>query len=189
MERVREQQEIDQQRAIEDEQHALSVAGWRDARAADEAAKAQARRDLAEKLVEDRKHHEHDLQQHQAALEALHDELQVRLYATPIYMAPYVAPVTDPHLLHDGLQVRHSNWQDDQRAAEADRSRRRQSTSMRLDSWRRERMVDEMLQSQEQLMADEDARLRAQDWEDLEAAKASLKMEERLDRLKGVFFN
>ena len=189
LERVKEQERRDQQRAIEDEQNALSVAGWRDARAADEAAKAQARRDLAEKLVEDRKHHEHDLRQHQAALEALHDELQVRLYAPPIYMTHYVAPVSDPHLLHGGLQVRHSNWQDDQRAAEADRSRRRQSTSMRLDSWRRERMVDEMLQSQEQLMADEDARLRAQDWEDLEAAKASLKMEERLDRLKGVFFN
>ena len=87
------------------------------------------------------------------------------------------------------MQVRHSNWQDDQRAAEADRQRRRQSTVLRLDSWRRERMVEEMLHSQEQLMADEDARLRAQDWEDLQAAKAALKVEERMDRLKGVFLN
>ena len=55
------------------------------------------------------------------------------------------------------MQVRHANWQDDQRAAEADRQRRRQSTVLRLDSWRRERMVEEMLHSQEQLMADEDA--------------------------------
>jgi len=77
---VREQHERDWQRAVEDEQHALSVAGWRDARAADEAAKEQARRELAEKLVEDRKHHEHDLQRHQAALDALHDELQVPTY-------------------------------------------------------------------------------------------------------------
>jgi len=87
------------------------------------------------------------------------------------------------------VQVRHANWQDDQRAAEADRQRRRQSTVLRLDSWRRERMVEEMLHSQEQLMADEDARLRAQDWEDLQAAKAALKVEERMDRLNGVFLN
>jgi len=83
MERIKEQERRDQQRAVEDEQHALSVAGWRDARAADEAAKEQARRELAEKLVEDRKHHEHDLQRHQAALDALHDELQVPTYVAP----------------------------------------------------------------------------------------------------------
>jgi hypothetical protein len=87
------------------------------------------------------------------------------------------------------VQVRHANWQDDQRAAEADRQRRRQSTVLRLDSWRRERMVEEMLHSQEQLMADEDARLRAQDWEDLQAAKAALKMAEKQDRLLPAFVN
>ena len=56
IERVREQQERDWQRAVEDEQHALSVAGWRDARAADEAAKEQARKDrerAAEKKIKD----------------------------------------------------------------------------------------------------------------------------------------
>ena len=35
-------------------------------------------------------------------------------------------------------------------------------------------------------MSNEDARLREQDWLDLQAAKASLKMEERTDRLQGT---
>ena len=159
MERIRAHEEKEMRLLAEEDQHELSVQGWRDARDADEENKAAARRELAEKLVEDRKHHEHDLQQHQRAFGGLLDE----------------------------LQVRHSNWQDDQREKEAQQSRRRQSTLMRLDSWRRERLVEVMLNTQEQMMADEDARLREQDWYDLQEAKTALKMQERMDRLKGVF--
>ena len=37
-------------------------------------------------------------------------------------------------------------------------------------------------------MSEEDARLREQDWADLQAAKASLKMEQREDRLQGTSY-
>ena len=161
MERIRAHEEKSLRHLADEDAHELSVQGWRDARAADDESKAAARRELAEKLVEDRKHHEHDLQTHQRAFDGLLDE----------------------------LKVRHSNWQDDNREKEAMNARRRQSTVMRLDSWRRERMVEEMLNTQEQMMADEDARLREQDWYDLQEAKTALKMQERMDRLKGVFLN
>ena len=87
--------------------------------------------------------------------------------------------------MQDELQVRHSNWQDDHAEQEAEINRHRQSISLRLEAWRRERMIDEMLHTQDQMMSEEDARLREQDWEDLQAAKTALKMQERLNRLKG----
>ena len=157
MERIRAEEERLIQRAVEEEGHELSVGGWRDARDTEEANKATARRELADKLAEDRRRHEVDLQERQKALEIMQDE----------------------------LDVRHSNWQDDHAEHEAEIARRRQSMSLRLEAWRRERMIDEMLHTQEQMMSEEDARLREQDWADLQAAKTALKMQERLNRLKG----
>jgi hypothetical protein len=117
--------------------------------------------------------------------------------------------------IHDELQRKHCNWWDEQLGKEEAKHRKRRSTALRLEryeeypdlpyfmfhnnsiclysllfclsSWRIERMYEEKVKAQKEVFADEEARQREQDREDLLYAKEMITMSARMDRLKRPF--
>ena len=126
---------------------------------AQEEEKTRIRHELAEKIVLDRQQKQIELERHYNALAKMHDE----------------------------LEMKHANWCDVQNYKKEEAQHRRQSVAMRLDSWRNERIVEEMIKSQEAVIAEEDVRLKEQDWMDLMTAKENLKFEEKQSRMLGGF--
>ncbi len=106
---------------------------------------------MAFRMVEARKQKEVELAQHRMRLDAVHDE----------------------------LAAKRDNWVALNEYKEQEDQKRRMSIAYRLDSWKKEKMAREMWRAKQQMLRDEDARLRAQDWEDLQRAKRDLELEER----------
>jgi len=48
----------------------------------------------------------------------------------------------------------------------------------RLDSWREQRLAEEKLKEKKRLIEEENMRFRLQDWQDLQAYKEQMKLEE-----------
>jgi hypothetical protein len=138
------------EREVEAEERILSDLAWQDVKQYQQQLRDEERKDLSFRLAEAKRYHLIDLEAHREKLDKIHDE----------------------------LTVRHMNWMDDQEYAAGEKAKRRQSVSMRLDSWRLQRMAEEKWAAKKRLADEEDARYREMDWEDLCRAKEALKMEE-----------
>jgi hypothetical protein len=115
---------------------------------------------LAEKLVSEKGQREAELHRHYQQLACMHEE----------------------------LAWKHSNWVDLQKEKEESRADRRKSTAVRLDSWRKERLHDEMMKAKKSIEDEEEALIREQDREDLADAKAALLREERRSKAQEGFY-
>lgn len=130
---------------------------WKDVQKYQEQMRDEERKEIARRLVAARKQHQQDLQNHQQSLEKLHEE----------------------------MSTRRMNWLDEQSYEQQQQQRRRMSVAYRLDSWRQQKLAEEMLQARDSFERDEDARLKAQDWEDLQEAKKRLQDDERQNLVQG----
>lgn len=154
----REGDEAEEKKAMH-ESFALEEAAWRDVKVYQEKMRAEARESLAFRMIEAKKGHEYDLNKHRCMLNALHDE----------------------------MQSKRENWISMNEYKAQEDERRRMSIAYRLDSWKQEKLAKEMWRSKQQILLDEEARLRAQDWEDLQAAKRELELQQRSDFVKMAF--
>lgn len=145
---------------LESEDKELSDQAWRDVKVYQEELRCAARKSLSCRLAESRRHQAVALEEHRQHLDVLHDE-----FAT-----------------------KYLNWQDVNAYKDQEIEQRRKSISLRLHSWRSQRIAEEKLKARKVLIEEEDARLREQDWEELTKAKELLKIEENLIFTKtGVF--
>lgn len=117
------------------------------------------RRSLALRIVEDRKQKEVDISHHREALNIMHNELETKRLC----------------------------WLDDKDAKVMEKERSRKSIAFRMDSWKQQRLAEEMLQAKKDLIEEEEELMRKQDWEDMQKAKEAAKLEERMDLIKGNF--
>jgi len=117
------------------------------------------RRSLALRIVEDRKQKEVDISHHREALNIMHNELETKRLC----------------------------WLDDKDAKVMEKERSRASIAFRMDSWKQQRLAEEMLQAKKDLIEEEEELMRKQDWEDMQKAKEAAKLEERMDLIKGNF--
>jgi len=87
--------------------------------------------------------------------------------------------------MHADLAARREDWV--ARAAHEieEKSRRRLSVAMRLDSWREQRMAEEKLDQQRRLEEERDARLREEDREAVAELRRKERDDEMADRLNG----
>ncbi len=113
--------------------------------------RALARKSIAGRLVEARRQHEVELTIHQQVTTDMHAE----------------------------LEAKRADWQGRECAKVDEKQKRRQSIVMRLDSWRQQRLAEEKLNAKKALIAEEEARYREMDREDLAAAKAAMLDAER----------
>lgn len=148
-ERLRLEGQTAAQQAAEREDRELALAAMLDVKDHISKEREAARKSLAFRLVEARKLQEMELGCHQQALNSLHQE----------------------------LESRRLDWLDLNEAKAADKERSRQSIAFRMDSWRQQRLAEEMLLAKQQLLEAEEARLREQDREDLLVAKSRLQHE------------
>lgn len=158
-ERMRLQGEKQAAKAIDDANRELSEQAWRDVKAYQAKEREERRKSLANRLVESRKQNEIALELHRHALDAMHSQ----------------------------LESKRQDWLDIRAAKEEQRERSRKSIAFRIDSWRQQRLAETMLEAKKQYEAEEEARIREQDREDLELAKRLLKEKELEDKSKGGF--
>ena len=130
-----------------------------DVLAAKEAQRARDRQSLAERLTVQREQKERELETHFAALSSLHADLLTRAA--------------------DAKDVEAYRKQDQQR--------RRQSVAMRLDSWRALKQAELAEEHRQEVILEEERRIKAQDLADLEAAREAMKDAEIRDRMLGSF--
>lgn len=133
----------------------LNELAWGDVKEYQSCLREERRKSLSLRLAESRRHHAIDLDEHRNLLDLMHAE----------------------------LATKHADWQDVNAYKQAEKESRRKSVSMRLDSWRTQRLAEEKLKAKKLLIQEEEARYREMDWEDLCKAKQSLK-EEELENLK-----
>jgi len=117
-------------------------------------------KELAEKLVSEKAQREVELHRHYQQLACMHEE----------------------------FAWKHSNRVDLQKEEEESKANRRESTSVRLDSWRKGRLHDEMMKAKKSIEDEEEALSREQDREDLADAKAALLREERRSKVQEGFY-
>jgi hypothetical protein len=128
----------------------LSELAWRDVQEYQAAEREKSRQSLAFRLADSRRQQAAALEEHRKALDIMHEE----------------------------LETKHRDWQDVNAYKEKEKSNRRKSVALRLESWRSQKMAEEKLKAKKMLIMEEDARYKEQDWEDLMKAKRSLKEEE-----------
>lgn len=117
------------------------------------------RRSLAERLVAASRAQELDLIEHRKRLEAMHAD----------------------------LALKHEDWIDVQSYKRQETENRRKSICYRLDSWRKEKLAKEKLQARERILAEEDAKFKQMDHEDLMRARKAEADEEKLHYQMGRF--
>lgn len=130
-------------KAAEAEDRKLTEQAWRDVRAFQERQRDEQRRSLAARLAEHSRQHHEELIAHRAALDAMHADFELKRLA----------------------------WQDSEQDKARTRERSRRSIACRLDSWRDQRMAEEMHKAKKEMQAEEEALLREMDREALEEAK------------------
>lgn len=145
--------EIEVKRVQDEADRELKDLDWRAVQEYRELEREKERREMAVRLVENRKQHEKELTLHREALDKMHND----------------------------LELKHLAWQDVNAAREADKQRSRKSIAFRLESWRQQRVAEEMLSAKKELQAEEDAMLREQDREALAEAKEMAKKAEILE--------
>ena len=144
-----------EEKAIEASDKELSDAAWRDVKHYQEKQREERRKSVAWRVADAKRRHEVELDLHSQKLNSLHDQ----------------------------LQSRHHDWQDVKSYKQNEKEMRRKSISMRIDSWRIQRMKQEKQKAQEALIAEEDARIREQDREALLEAKRLMELQQRRDVL------
>jgi hypothetical protein len=128
-----------------------------DVRTAQEQERQRQRQSLAESLHAAKRQHEADLEQHNQTLLALHSD----------------------------LEARRVDWIARSEANQQESANRRMSVALRLDSWREQRMAEEMLAQSRALREAEDARLRDEDREAVKETQRLARLAEATDRLRG----
>jgi hypothetical protein len=117
------------------------------------------RRSLADRLVAASREHELDLIEHRKKLEAMHADLALKREA----------------------------WIDVQSYKRREAENRRKSICYRLDSWRKEKLAEEKLQARERILAEEDAKFKQMDHEDIMQARKAAADEEKRHYQMGRF--
>jgi hypothetical protein len=124
---------------------------WRDQRKFQEVQRELRRRSIVANYIESQRQHRYDVQCHRLALDNLHEE----------------------------LAVKREEWLDEQAHKQEQEQRRRQSVCVRLDSWRQQRMAEEMLTMKKRLLAEEEAELQRLDFEAVQRARDLTKVAEQ----------
>jgi hypothetical protein len=124
---------------------------WRDQRKFQEVQRELRRRSIVANYMESQRQHRYDVQCHRLALDNLHEE----------------------------LAVKREEWLDEQAHKQEQEQRRRQSVCVRLDSWRQQRMAEDMLTMKKRLLAEEEAELQRLDFEAVQRARDLTKVAEQ----------
>lgn len=74
--------------------------------------------------------------------------------------------------MHEDLSLKRLAWLDTRSVAAEEEEKSRRSIACRLDSWRQQKLAEEMMAADKELMRQEEARLREMDREALAQAKA-----------------
>lgn len=133
---------------IEQQEFDEKAQSWRDLQAYQQQQRDEQRKELADRLVENSRQQQAAMETHRQALDAMHFD----------------------------LESRRMGWVDVQASKQAARERSRKSMGMRLESWRQQRLVEEMLRAKKALVAEEDARLRELDREALLEAEHEVRL-------------
>ena len=141
------------QREVASQDRELSEEAWRDVKRYQEKCREEQRQELIKSLMQQKKSYALDLENHQQALAALHQDMEMKR--------------------HD--------WVSKKQAKEQDAARRRKSVSMRLDHWRKEKLVEAKKKIVASAQADEEARVREQDREALGRYKRKMREQEIRD--------
>lgn len=129
---------------------ALTEGEWREQRQVQEVQRELRRKSIVANYMESKRQYEYDVQCHRRALDDLHKE----------------------------LSIKREEWLDEQSHKQEREQRRRQSVCVRLDSWRQQRMAEEMLTMKKRLLAEEDAELQRLDFEAVKLARDQAKQAE-----------
>ena len=86
--------------------------------------------------------------------------------------------------MHEDFELKSKDWADINDYKSNEKERSRQSICLRLDSWRQGRMAEERQKAQQQLMAEDDAALRAGDLLAVRNAQAQQVLEEKARNIK-----
>ncbi|RYH00619.1 hypothetical protein EON65_49015 [archaeon] len=124
---------------------------WKDVQAYREKMREEARRSLAFRLAEKHRLKEIDMTEHDQKMRSIHLDLLCRR--------------------EDCMAIREHKIEEE--------ARRRKSISMRLQHWKEVKMQEAKLKEKEEMMKEEEARLREMDREDLLAAKLTYQMMEK----------
>ena len=158
--RVRVEGEKTFAKLVEAEDRSLALEAWQDVKKAQEAQREAARKSLSARIIAAKQEHQLDLEAHRAGLDRLHSD----------------------------LEEKRLEWLDKRSAKEEEKERSRRSILVRLDSWREQRVAEAKLESAKQALADEEARIREQEREDLAEAKRRMQEEALLDKATGRMF-
>lgn len=144
---------------VQEEEHKIVM---EDVAAVQEYQKQQRDRDrmsLASRLAAAKREHELDLIEHRKKLESIHQDIES---------------------IREG-------WLDVQVYKESEKEKRRKSICFRLDSWRQQKMIQEKENSRLRMIAEEDAKFRQMDHQDIQAAKKREQEELKLHFQQGRF--
>lgn len=154
-----EEGDAEYQRQMKTQDRELSEEAWRDVKRYQEQCREECRKELASSLLQQRRDYAFDLQQHQEGLERLHED----------------------------MELRRNDWKAVKASKKADCARRRRSISMRLDSWRSERLKEAKRKVAELARADEEARTREEDREALQRHKKNMQLSQLQDEFTHGF--
>jgi hypothetical protein len=150
-ERMRLEGERQAQQLADVADRELRDAAWRDVQAYREQQRAEQRKSMAFRIADAQRKHEIELCQHQEALQRMHLD----------------------------FQCKREDWLALQESKREEAERRRKSVSLRLDSWRQQRLAEEKERERKEMIAEEEAILREMDREELFAAKLAQDMIDR----------
>lgn len=154
-ERMRQEGEKQAQLVAEQADHELREKAWQDVRAYREQQRAEQRKSLAWRLADAHRKHEIDVAMHEEQLNRMHLD----------------------------LQCKREDWLALQEYKKEEAERRRKSISLRVQSWKTQRLAEEKEQERREMLAEEEAILREMDREELLAAKLTQDLIDRRARL------
>ncbi len=143
------------QATAEHESRLLTTAAWNDVKQYQEQCREHERQEIAQKINESRRQQEESLEAHSVALS----------------------------LLHEDLESKRMDWLEVHQAKQEEVRKSRKSISMRLNSWRKQRVEEAKESSKRAARADEDARLRELDRELMLSYQREVEADEVADRL------